>query len=102
MSSDDEMNIDEGMYFVSQCQRWSSQLILFQSLVVVSLGGEAGGSKIAQVIIVHTTVPSICTNFTLIGGNDHTVAAEPTYDRVESSHVKDDTRAARCKCLMFT
>ncbi|KAG1817116.1 uncharacterized protein BJ212DRAFT_1460927 [Suillus subaureus] len=29
------------------------------------------------------------------GGNDGTVTAEPTYDRVESSHVKDDTRAAR-------
>ncbi|KAJ6616959.1 RNP containing family member, partial [Mycena sp. CBHHK59/15] len=32
------------------------------------------------------------------GGNDGTVATEPTYDRVETSHVKDaDTRAARCK-----
>ncbi|KAG1811591.1 hypothetical protein EV424DRAFT_1515552 [Suillus variegatus] len=29
------------------------------------------------------------------GGNDGTVTTEPTYDRVESSHVKDDTRAAR-------
>ncbi|KIK97342.1 hypothetical protein PAXRUDRAFT_825022 [Paxillus rubicundulus Ve08.2h10] len=30
------------------------------------------------------------------GGNDGTVATEATYDRVESSHVKDsDTRAAR-------
>ncbi|KAJ7095475.1 RNP containing family member [Mycena crocata] len=30
------------------------------------------------------------------GGNDGTVTTEPTYDRVETSHVKDaDTRAAR-------
>ncbi|EIW78978.1 RNP containing family member [Coniophora puteana RWD-64-598 SS2] len=29
------------------------------------------------------------------GGNDSTVTAEHTYDRVETSHVKDDTRAAR-------
>ncbi|KII87283.1 hypothetical protein PLICRDRAFT_113160 [Plicaturopsis crispa FD-325 SS-3] len=29
------------------------------------------------------------------GGNDETVVTEPTYDRVESTHVKDDTRAAR-------
>ncbi|KAJ7089885.1 RNP containing family member [Mycena belliarum] len=36
------------------------------------------------------------------GGNDGTVTTEPTYDRVETSHVKDaDTRAARCKCLYF-
>ncbi|KAJ7483207.1 hypothetical protein FB451DRAFT_1233725 [Mycena latifolia] len=32
------------------------------------------------------------------GGNDGTITTEPTYDRVETSHVKDaDTRAARCK-----
>jgi len=30
------------------------------------------------------------------GGNDSTVTAEPTYDRVESTQTKDDTRAARC------
>ncbi|KAJ6485620.1 RNP containing family member [Mycena sanguinolenta] len=30
------------------------------------------------------------------GGNDGTITTEPTYDRVETSHVKDaDTRAAR-------
>ncbi|KAJ7860432.1 RNP containing family member [Mycena olivaceomarginata] len=35
------------------------------------------------------------------GGNDGTVTTEPTYDRVETSHVKDaDTRAARCKYFL--
>jgi hypothetical protein len=32
-----------------------------------------------------------------MGGNDSTVTTELIYDRVESSHVKEDTRAARCK-----
>lgn len=41
------------------------------------------------------------TNFPATGGNDSTVIAEPTYDRVESSHVKDDTRAARCKSWLI-
>lgn len=36
------------------------------------------------------------------GGNDGTVTTEPTYDRVETSHVKDaDTRAARCKYILM-
>ena len=50
-------------------------------------------------ITIHTRVSST-TKITTIGGNDSTVTAEPAYDRVESSHVKDDTRAARCKHLL--
>ncbi|KAJ7441871.1 RNP containing family member [Mycena latifolia] len=34
--------------------------------------------------------------------DDGTVTTEPTYDRVETSHVKDaDTRAARCKHFLL-
>ena len=43
----------------------------------------------------------ISTKFSNGGGNDATILTEPTYDRVESAHVKDaDTRAARCTPLV--
>ncbi|KAJ7692526.1 hypothetical protein B0H17DRAFT_1283182 [Mycena rosella] len=36
-------------------------------------------------------------SFQNTGGNEGTVTTEPTYDRVETSHMEDaDTRAARC------
>lgn len=65
--------------------------------------GEAEDFKTAQVIIIpsYSRFIASATKTTTTGGNDGTVTAEPTYDRVESSHVKDDTRAARCKSWLI-
>ncbi len=73
--------------------KWLTEVVLF--------GREAVVSKVLQVCI-----PALCCAFVWIFdvrscplvGNEGGVVSEQTYDRVESTQVRDsDTRAARCE-----
>ncbi|KAF8903517.1 RNP containing family member, partial [Gymnopilus junonius] len=74
--SDDEMNIDE-----------------------LTSGGavrrRGRGFQIQVLFIRELNASNLIARTSYVGGNEGTVTAEPTYDRVESTQTKDDTKAAR-------
>jgi hypothetical protein len=100
--SDEEMNIDEGMFNLISWIDVSSSL-LFQSLQAVQcVGGEEAFKTQAGHSKLHLNFFDWHRHSVCIGGNEATGGVEPTYDRVETSHMKDtDTKAARCGCHSF-
>ncbi|SRR6266545_6099913 len=93
--SDDEMNIDDGMYLLLY---WCIVVRFYGTLIAVSGGAIRRKGRGFQ----NTGTFSISSKCHLTkrakkGGNGEPPVTESSYDRVESTHTGPaDTRAARC------